>query len=71
MERSGSRAIISGYIKYAVLPWAILFSARYLYYYGFQYAGLSIIADERFIVDSIMQFVVFSGLYAMRFAKSK
>jgi hypothetical protein len=71
MNPLSKKAVYLGYVKYALLPWAILGLARYFYYYGFRYVSLSITTDEPFIVESIMQFVVFSGLYALRFARSK
>ena len=71
MKQLSKKTIYLGFIKYAFLPWAILVLFRYLYYYGFRYVSLSITTDERFIVDSIMQLVIFSALYAWRFAESK
>ena len=71
MNQLPKKPIFLGFVKYALLPWVILLLVRYLYYYGFRFVSLSITTDERFIVDSIMQFVVLAGLYAWNFAESK
>ena len=67
MEKLSKKAIIFGWIKYALSLWMIILLIRYLYNYGFQY----IVPNEPFVVESLINLVILSGLYTLYFAKSR